>query len=255
ILNIYAYEKGEINFYLDSKNKNELIAYLPEERGLYKNVSIMDMLLYFSRLKNYPDQKAKKNILKYLKKFDLEGKEKSKIEELSKGMAQKVQFIATLIHEPKLLILDEPLSGLDPISQELFKKEIKELSKKGTTIFFSSHQINLVEELCERVYLLNEGKFIIEGNIEDIKKKYGGYSCEIRGNNIDKIKIKELSKYIDHLEKIKENELKIYLKAKITQEEIIKHFLKEEFEEFSIKRISLHEIYIKEIEKTKKNNI
>src|SRR5699024_1557743 len=127
------------------------IGYLPEERGLYKNVKVMDILLYLADLKDYPLQKARERALTYLKKFDLEGKENVSVEELSKGMGQKVQFIASIIHEPELLILDEPFSGLDPVSQELFKSEIRALANEGTAILLSSHQMNLVEEMCDRL--------------------------------------------------------------------------------------------------------
>lgn len=242
LLGIYSYDEGSINFNL--KNYKEEIGYLPEERGLYKDVKVIDMLLYFSRLKNYSDKKAKKRISYYLKKFGLEGKENSKIDELSKGMAQKVQFIGAILHEPKLLVLDEPLSGLDPISQDLFKDEIKELSNNGTTIFFSSHQIDLVEELCNRVYLLNQGSFVIEGDIDKIKERYGGYLLEIKTKHLANT-IKELSDFIEFDGKVH----KIHLKKDIKKKDILKILEKMEFEEFSLKRISLHQIYIREVKK------
>src|SRR5699024_7805358 len=137
------------------------IGYLPEERGLYQNVKVMDILLYLAELKDYPMKKAKERTLHYLKKFDLEGKENVAIEELSKGMGQKIQFISSIIHEPDLLILDEPFSGLDPVSQELFKTEIRNLAENGTAILLSSHQMNLVEEMCDRLFMMHNGDRII----------------------------------------------------------------------------------------------
>src|SRR5699024_6255010 len=134
------------------------IGYLPEERGLYKNVKVMDILLYLADLKDYPLKKAKERALAYLKKFDLAGKENVSVEELSKGMGQKVQFIASILHEPELLILDEPFSGLDPVSQELFKDEIRSLADQGTAILLSSHQMNLVEEMCDRLFLIHRDR-------------------------------------------------------------------------------------------------
>src|SRR5690606_35883188 len=133
------------------------IGYLPEERGLYKDVRVMDILLYLAELKDYPLDKAKQRAMEYLKKLDLEGKEHVKMEELSKGMAQKVQFISSIIHEPELLILDEPFSGLDPVNQEVLKTEIRNLAKSGTAIVLSSHQMNLVEEMCYRVFMIQRG--------------------------------------------------------------------------------------------------
>src|SRR5699024_11411919 len=129
-------ESGSIQFYFEQSEKiqRNKIGYLPEERGLYKNVKVLDMLLYLAELKDYPMMDAKKRITYYLEKFELKGKENATIETLSKGMAQKVQFIGTIIHEPELLILDEPFSGLDPVSQELLKKEIHVLANQGTAI-------------------------------------------------------------------------------------------------------------------------
>src|SRR5699024_7539434 len=134
-------DRGSIHFQLEKsgKIKRHKIGYLPEERGLYKNVKVLDMLLYLAELKDYPLKKAKERIFYYMDKFGLKGKENVAIEELSKGMAQKVQFIGTIIHEPDLLILDEPFSGLDPVSQELLKHEVRNLAQEGTAITLSSH--------------------------------------------------------------------------------------------------------------------
>ena len=140
IMGIMYPDEGSITFH-NSKGKGiprNKIGYLPEERGLYKNVKVMDILLYLAELKDYPLDRAKQRALDYLKKFGLEGKDKVSVEELSKGMGQKVQFIAAIIHEPELLILDEPFSGLDPVSQELFKEEIRSLAANGTAILLLS---------------------------------------------------------------------------------------------------------------------
>src|SRR5699024_10446873 len=141
-------DEGSVTFQNNHEGEipRQKIGYLPEERGLYKNVKVMDILLYLAELKDYPLKDARERALTYLKKFDLEGKENVSIEEISKGMGQKVQFIASIIHEPELLVLDEPFSGLDPVSQDLFKEEIRNLANKGTAILLSSHQMNLVEE-------------------------------------------------------------------------------------------------------------
>src|SRR5699024_1593303 len=159
------------------------IGYLPEERGLYKNVKVMDILLYLADLKDYPMKKATERALAYLKKFDLEGMENVNVEELSKGMNQKVQFISSIIHEPDLLILDEPFSGLDPVSQDVFKQEIRELADNGTAILLSSHQMNLVEAMCDRVFMMQRGNKVIDGSLEDVKREYANFKCTIRGEN------------------------------------------------------------------------
>ncbi|MFK4996677.1 ABC transporter ATP-binding protein [Bacillus sp. N9] len=138
IMGIMYPDEGSITFYNYEENEipRHKIGYLPEERGLYKNVKVMDMILYLANLKDYPLKKAKERALSYLAKFDLDGKEKVSVDELSKGMGQKVQFIASIIHEPELLILDEPFSGLDPVSQDVFKKKYESLRTMGQQFYY-----------------------------------------------------------------------------------------------------------------------
>src|SRR5690606_10572441 len=185
IMGILYPDEGSITFH-NHKGKGipqNKIGYLPEERGLYKNVKVMDILLYLADLKDYPLDKAKERILDYLKKFDLEGKENVSIEELSKGMGQKVQFIGAVIHEPELLILDEPFSGLDPVSQDIFKEEIRRLRDAGTSILLSSHQMNLVEEMCDRLFMIQRGEKVIYGTLDEVKTEYANFKCTIQGQN------------------------------------------------------------------------
>ncbi len=144
----------------------------------------MNMLLYLAKLKDYPKTKAKLRILEYLEKFNLKGKEHVKIQELSKGMAQKVQFIGSILHEPEIIIFDEPFSGLDPISQDIFSKEIRIIAENGTAVLLSSHQINLVENICDRIFMMHKGKRVLYGNLAEIKKEYANFKCEIVGENI-----------------------------------------------------------------------
>src|SRR5690625_2596731 len=185
IMGIMYPDEGTIMFRNSEAGEipRQKIGYLPEERGLYKNVKVMDILLYLAELKDYPLDKAKQRALDYLKKFDLEGKDKVSMDELSKGMGQKVQFIASVIHEPELLILDEPFSGLDPVSQELFKKEIRKMAEDGTAILLSSHQMNLVEEMADRLFMIHQGQKVIYGTMDDVKTQYANFKCIIRGEN------------------------------------------------------------------------
>src|SRR5690625_1332373 len=185
IMGIMYPDEGSVTFH-NHQGKSiprSKIGYLPEERGLYKNVKVMDILLYFAELKDYPLKKARERALAYLKKFDLEGKENASVEELSKGMGQNVQFIGSIIHEPELLILDEPFSGLDPVSQEVFKEEIRNLANNGTAILLSSHQMNLVEELCDRLFMIHRGQKVIYVSIDEVKEKYANFKCTIIGKN------------------------------------------------------------------------
>ena len=148
------------------------IGYLPEERGLYKKMKVGEQAIYLAQLKGLSYQEARTRLMRWFEKFDIMPWWNKKLEELSKGMQQKVQFIITIIHEPKLLIFDEPFSGFDPINVELLKKEILELRKKGTTIIFSTHNMASVEEICSHIALINKSKKIIEGPINQIRNKY-----------------------------------------------------------------------------------
>ena len=155
-----------------SQNHIEMIGYLPEERGLYKKMKVGEHLLYFARLKGLNKTEAIKRIRVWFKKFDIPDWLDKKVEDLSKGMQQKVQFIATVLHEPKLIILDEPFSGFDPINANLIKDEILELREKGSTIIFSTHRMESVEELCDHIALLNEGIKVLDGPKKDIKNQF-----------------------------------------------------------------------------------
>ncbi|KAB3531573.1 ABC transporter ATP-binding protein [Alkaliphilus serpentinus] len=220
------------------------IGYLPEERGLYKNVKVMDVLLYLADLKCYPKDKAKKRILEYLEKFNLKGKEKVKIEELSKGMAQKVQFIASILHEPELLILDEPFSGLDPVSQDVFKEEIREIAKGGTSVLLSAHQMNLVEALCNRIFLINEGKKVVYGRLEEIKESFANFKCTINGNNGYNVDF-TLFPSVERVESVDDNKV-IYFKKGASVNEFLQKLSKDiDIKELHIDRISLHDIFVK----------
>lgn len=148
------------------------IGYLPEERGLYKKMSVWDQLLYFAQLKGLSQQEAKLKIGNWLEKFEIGSWKDKKIEDLSKGMAQKVQFIATVIHSPSLLILDEPFSGFDPLNAEIIKNEILDLKSKGTTVILSTHRMESVELLCDRVAMLHQSKKILDGTIKEVKTSF-----------------------------------------------------------------------------------
>lgn len=149
------------------------IGYLPEERGLYKKMKVGEQALYLSRLKGLSKNDAYDSLKKWFKKFEIQGWWDKKVEELSKGMAQKVQFIVTVIHNPELLIFDEPFSGFDPINTELLKNEILERSKDGATIIFSTHNMASVEEICQYITLINKSKNILSGSVDDIRHAHG----------------------------------------------------------------------------------
>ncbi len=151
------------------------IGYLPEERGLYKKMKVGEQALYLARLKGLKTHDAKKLLRYWFEKFDLMPWWNKKVEELSKGMAQKVQFIITILHKPELLIFDEPFSGFDPINVNLLKEEILKLRQDGATIIFSTHNMSSVEELCDHIALINKSKKILEGSVREIKKDHSGH--------------------------------------------------------------------------------
>ena len=148
------------------------IGYMPEERGLYRKMKVGDHLLYLAQLKGLGKLEARQAIQDWLEKFEIADWWPKKVEELSKGMQQKIQFIATVVHEPKLLILDEPFSGLDPVNTNLIKDEIHELHNKGVSIIFSTHRMEQVEEVCEHIVLINKGRNVLEGKVQDIKNQF-----------------------------------------------------------------------------------
>ena len=162
----------------------DFIGYLPEERGLYKKMSVGEQVMYLAQLKGLKKADAKAKLQQWFKKFEIENWWDKKIEELSKGMQQKVQFIVTVLHEPKLLILDEPFSGFDPINAQLIKNEILELRDKGATIIFSTHNMGSVEELCDNIALINKAEKLLDGSVKEIRKAYKSntYNISFKGN-------------------------------------------------------------------------
>ncbi len=244
ILGIKEPDSGSVQFSFDSTKKinNSKIGYLPEERGLYKDVKVIDILMYLADLKDYPKDKAHKRALEYLERFDLKDRARAKIQELSKGMAQKIQFIASVIHEPEFLVLDEPLSGLDPVSQDLFIKEIKALSEKGTTILLSSHQMDMVESMCSRMFMINKGRQVLYGEIEKIKEQFGSFKCEIIGNNttVDF----GASPSVERVEK-DVNRTILHLRKEIEPRQFLREIPENiEIKEIHIGRVALHDIFV-----------
>lgn len=155
------------------------IGYLPEERGLYKKMKVGEQALYLARLKGMSREDALKKLKQWFIKLEIQPWWDKKVEELSKGMQQKMQFITTVIHQPKLLIFDEPFSGFDPINTSIIKNEILELKKSGSTIIFSTHDMGSVEELCDYITLINRSKAILEGSVNDVKKQYQSNTWEV----------------------------------------------------------------------------
>lgn len=172
---------GEITIFGQKLNPDHVgvIGYLPEERGLYKKLKVGDQLIYFARLKGLSRSEAITKIKVWLDKFEIRDWWNKKVEDLSKGMAQKVQFISTVMHEPKLIILDEPFSGFDPVNAQLITDEILDLKKKGCTIIFSTHRMETVEDLCDHIALIDKSKKILEGTKKQVKEQFRTNTFEV----------------------------------------------------------------------------
>ena len=247
ILGILKKDSGEINWNgkkVERKNVN--FGYLPEERGIYPKIKIIDQLTYFAKLKGMKDGPAKEEIKKWAEKLKVSDYLEMTAEKLSKGNQQKIQFIASILHSPELIILDEPFSGLDPVNTELLKNVIIELVKEGKYIIMSSHQMSSIEEFCTEVLILNKGKTVLQGNLNDIKSKYPANRISvIADRNIDNI-IKDLGLEI-YIEKDNDYEIKIqseedgYKLFKILSNQDVK------VTKFEIKKPSLNDIFIEKV--------
>ncbi|MCX6169703.1 MAG: ATP-binding cassette domain-containing protein [Ignavibacteriales bacterium] len=174
MMNIYLPDSGEVvlrGVKVGQEFKNQ-VGYLPEERGLYQKMKVIDILLYFAEIKGKAGRDVHKRADEYLKRFELYDRRLSKIEDLSKGNQQKVQFIATILHDPEFIILDEPFSGLDPINTNLLREIILEMKQKGKIIIFSTHLMDFAEKMCDHIVMIDHGKIILKGSLNEVKSKY-----------------------------------------------------------------------------------
>jgi ABC-2 type transport system ATP-binding protein len=223
----------------------EEIGYLPEERGLYKKMSVGEQAIYLAQLKGMKEKEAKARLKYWFEKFELKGWWDKKIEELSKGMQQKVQFITTVMHEPKMLIFDEPFSGFDPINANLIKNEILELRDRGATIIFSTHRMESVEELCDHIALINRSKKVLEGKLSDIKQQYKQHVYGVEySENIDWKEISgvQLIEYNGH-------HLRIKTEQNMRSNDILKNLMTMgEIVHFSEEIPSANDIFIQTVE-------
>jgi len=249
IMDIIKPDSGEIwiNDHRIQKADYDKIGYLPEERGLYQKSKLKETIGYFAELKGLSLRNAHKRADEYLARFDLSEYADRKIQELSKGNQQKVQFIIAIISEPKLVILDEPFSGLDPVNQILLKEIIEEMNEKGATVIFSTHQMEQVEKMCDDICLINKGQIVLEGNLKTIKKNYGLKTVEVdyEGEqssleNLDTIKLMKLNE--DHLlgELQSEDSINDVLNELISKVTV---------KEFKINEPSLEQIFIEQVKK------
>ena len=248
IMDIIAPDSGQIIFSDNRQSRDfaDQIGYLPEERGLYRKMKVKDVILFMAELRGMDRAEAFNEIDRWLQKMDLTEWANKKIEELSKGMAQKIQFIATVIHKPELIILDEPFSGLDPINMTLLKDLMLELSADGATIIFSTHIMEQAERLCERICLVNAGKIVLEGDLREIKKSFGRGSVEIEySGDINLIKN---SRFVERC-----NDFGQYVEVKLNTPKHYSALLQElvgasvDITRFELMEPTLHEIFVQSV--------
>lgn len=244
ITNIYFPDSGEITLFgesVSSKHQN-IMGYLPEERGLYKKLKVIEQLIYFGELKGLSKKEAEKRARLWLIKLGANDWIDKKIQELSKGMQQKIQFISTILHDPEFLILDEPFSGFDPVNAELLKDIILELKNQGKTIILSTHVMSQVEQLCDEIVLINKGKIILEGKVREIKKSFGRNNLKIEFDGSDEfLNSIESSKIINR----SNHSVEIKLENESDSKQIFDSINDSTFVyKFELAEPSLHEIFI-----------
>lgn len=233
---------------LSEKNIYE-IGYLPEERGLYKKMKVGEQLLYLARLKGLNKSEALDKLRYWFEKFEIKTWWDKNVEDLSKGMQQKIQFVATVLHQPKLIILDEPFSGFDPINASIIKDEILELKEKGSTIIFSTHRMESVEELCDYIALINKSKKVLEGKKQDIKDKYKSntFSLQFSGELNGEFKTFSIISEITNLEGEKFAVLKANDNAK-SNEILIELLPKIKIKSFKEDEASMNDVFINAVQ-------
>lgn len=254
ITGIFFPDGGEIK--LDGKHFDPLldireIGYMPEERGLYKKMKIGEQALYLAQLRGLSKGEAMERIKYWFEKFEMQSWWNKKVEDLSKGMSQKLQFVITVLHEPKLIILDEPFSGLDPLNANLIKDEIYALAKKGATIIFSTHRMEQVEEICDHIVLVNLGKKILDGTVAEIKQQYKEYIFAIETTNPELVKDNDLFSIIDKEEK-NTNKVLVKLNQSVASNEVLKYLIEQQVPITSYNEVlpSLNDIFIQLVEDT-----
>ncbi len=251
ITGIFYPDEGNIIFNgrkFDPINDIRYIGYMPEERGLYKKMKIGEQALYLAQLKGMSKSEAMHKIKEWFVRFEMESWWNKKVEDLSKGMSQKLQFVITVLHEPKLIILDEPFSGLDPVNANLIKEEIFNLAQKGSTVIFSTHRMEQVEEICDHIVLVNKGQKILDGTITDIKNQFKENIFQLGAQT----NAHNLMTYIFEVIKHQPEKLLIKLQHDSTTNDVLKFFIDQNIAINSFNEVlpSLNDIFIKLVEGT-----
>jgi ABC-2 type transport system ATP-binding protein len=225
--------------------KKDKIGYMPEERGMYQDIPLDRCLTYLASLKGLSPSVSQARITSYLERFDLESSRRKKVKELSKGMQQKAQLITTLIHEPELVIIDEPFSGLDPINTQMVKDLLREQRDKGVTILMSTHQMHQVEELCDRIVLIDHGRTVLYGGLDEVRRQFSGHAIIVGTHD----KLPELPG-VEHIERHNSSAYRLNLAPSTTAQEILRKLVERgiEVNQFEIAAPTLDEIFIRVVQ-------
>lgn len=251
ILDIFKPDHGSVSILggeMSEAKKNQ-IGYLPEERGLYQEITLENCLVYLATLKGLDKKESQQKINRYLEEFSLSEHRKKKVKELSKGMQQKAQLITTLVHDPEIIIIDEPFSALDPVNTQMVKDLLIEQRNLGKTIVMSTHQMHQVEELCDRLVLINRGKSVLYGKLADIQKSFSGNDILLRTEDTLPDNIPGVEKVITENN---HHTYKLHLRATSTPQSILKYLLSKDIilQQFEISSLSLDEIFIQVVTKS-----
>lgn len=255
ITGIFYPDEGSITLNghpFDPQRDTQLIGYMPEERGLYKKMKVGEQTLYLARLKGLSEKEATEKIKKWFDKFEINSWWNKRVDELSKGMQQKVQFISTIMHDPKLLILDEPFSGLDPINSNLIKQEIFNLAQQGTTIIFSTHRMEQVEEICDHIMLVNKGHKILDGSVKQIKQDFKQGLFRIGLGVMPNAA--QMATYHFKIVEVHENAFTVKMNEDSTTNDILLHFIQQNIPVTYFEEIlpSINEVFITQVQQTEK---
>ncbi len=252
ITGIFYPDSGQVIFNgrkFDPVNDTAYIGYMPEERGLYKKMKIGEQAVYLAQLKGLSKAEAMDKIKAWFVKFEMESWWNKKVEDLSKGMSQKLQFVTTVLHEPSLIILDEPFSGLDPVNANLIKDEIFNLAKKGSTIIFSTHRMEQVEEICNHIVLVNKGKKILDDTVKNVKNEFKENIYRVGATVLPDAVMSPAFEVIKH----QPEELLIKLSPGTKTNDVLQYFIAKNIPVHAFNEVlpSLNEIFIKLVEGTK----
>jgi ABC-2 type transport system ATP-binding protein len=258
ILDIIRPDQGQItwNGVEASKLPRQSWGYLPEERGLYPKMIVEEQLLFLARLNGSTKQGAQREMNEWFERFEMQVNRKKKVEELSKGNQQKVQFLATILHNPTILLMDEPFSGLDPVNASVLKEAFLEMHRRGKTIIFSTHQLEQAEELCEDILIINQGQCVVQGSVREVKRQHGKNILRLKLDNDPQ------ATWLDQIEQVKvlrrrQDYIEIQLQANLPPNLIIEEALRHggQVNLFEISDPSLTDIFIEEVTSTPQTDV